>query len=382
MNQPGKLDTVAPPPLRKAAVVASSSAPVPGAGQDSFHALDVVISKGRPAVSSEEVKISLERTAKAGAGVFSIQYLLATMPSWSVSFVSHAALLILLTVIATSPLGDESAIRIDGLLVDAASLPDAEDMLVDAELTEINLLKVDEEALNSEASSETADIVRDDGLNVSFLEGNADGIGLEAMARTGLTPLPTTDAGGVAGDEDGTSTQFFGTNAMGNRFVFIIDASGSMNEDFRWQRAMRELEKSIKDLTEEQEALVLLYNFQTFPMFNTSPDELELVPVTKEFKTELSEWLGHQIPQGGTRPAHSLSYSLTLKPDAIFLLSDGLLADNSIQVLAQENTFQKTETGDYKKIPIHTVSLGPNVDGAQVMKIIADNNEGEFTWSK
>ena len=382
MKQPGKLDTVAPP-LRKADAVAPTPVPVPAVGQNRSDAIGVAISTGRPSVASPaEVKISVERTAKASAGIFSVQYLLTMLPSWSVSLVSHAALLILLTVIATSPLNDKSAIRIDGLMVDSASVSETEELLVETELTEINLLKVDEEALNSEASSETAEIVRDDGLNVSLLEGSADGIGLEAMARTGLTPLPTTDAGGVAGDEDGVSTQFFGTNAMGSRFVFIIDASGSMNEGFRWHRALRELEKSIDKLTEDQEALVLLYNFQTFPMFNTDPDELKLLPVTKEFKTELGNWLGQQIPLGGTRPAHALSYSLTLKPDAIFLLSDGLLADNSIQVLAQENIFQKTDAGEYSKIPIHTVSLGPNVDGAEVMKIIADNNEGEFTWSK
>ena len=109
MKQPGKLDTVAPP-LRKADAVAPTPAPVPAVGQNRSDAIGVAISTGRPSVASPaEVKISVERTAKASAGIFSVQYLLTMLPSWSVSLVSHAALLILLTVIATSPLNDKSA---------------------------------------------------------------------------------------------------------------------------------------------------------------------------------------------------------------------------------------------------------------------------------
>ena len=384
MNQPGKLNTVTPS-LRKAdSVIASSPASVAAANRNSKDGSAVAISTGRRRAdaSIESVNISVEKTTRAAAGVFSFQQLMTFLPSWSASFAGHAILLILLTVIATSPLSDKSTISLDGSMLDSAAALDAEDLLIETDLTEINLLKVDVEALNSEASAETADIVRDDGLSVSLLEGTADGIGLEAMARTGLTPLPTTDQGGIAGNEVGTSTQFFGTNATGSRFVFIIDASGSMNEGFRWHQAVRELEKSIDKLNQDQRVLVLLYNLQTFPMFNTPPEDLELVSVTDDFKTRLSKWLGEQVPIGGTRPAHALSYSLTLNPDAIFLLSDGMLADNSIQVLADENEFRETESGDYMKTPIHTVSLGPSAGGAEIMKIIADNNDGEFTWEK
>jgi len=370
--------------LRKTAAVVTPS-PVSSTDRNpGGPAADVSISTGDQRVGSsiDVIDISLDRTAKAGAAMFSIQYLMTVLPGWSVSFVSHVILLVLLTIIATSPLRDDAAVKLDGLMLDAATATDAEDLLMETEMTEINLLKVDVAALNSEASTETAEIVRDDGFNVSLVEGMADGIGLEAMANTGLTPLPTIDEGGVTGGTDGTSTKFYGTNAIGNRFIFVIDASDSMNEGFRWQHAIRELENSIDQLRADQKALVLLYNFQTYPMFNTPADELKLLPVTKDFKEKLSQWLGDQIPIGGTRPAHALSYSLTLAPDAIFLLSDGMLADNSVQVLAKQNVAKDPGNGDYSKIPIHTVSLGPNVGGAELMKFIADNNDGEFTWSK
>ena len=389
MNQPGKLDTISPSLRQAASAITSAPATSATANKNSqnnvsSNANDISISTGRAAVepSPEGINISLDDTAKASVAFFSLQYFLTVLPGWSVSLVGHAVLLVLLTVIATSPLLDTTAVRLDGLLLDTGTVPDAEEMFPDTEMTEMNLLKVDVAALNSEASTETTEIIRDNGFHVSLLEGMSDGIGLEAMSDTGLTPLPTADEGGVAGETDGTSTQFFGTQAIGSRFVFIIDASDSMNEGFRWHQAVRELEASIDKLSKDQKALVLLYNFQTFPMFNTPPDQLKLLPVTEEFKTRLSQWLGRQVPIGGTRPAFALEYSLTLDPDAIFLLSDGMLADNSIQILAKHNAARDPKNGDFTKVPIHTVSLGPNVLGAQLMKLIADNNDGEFTWEK
>jgi len=388
MNQPGKLDTISPSLRREPSLAATviTSSPVSNEAPSNIGAssADIAISTGRATVdpSAEAFNISLGNTARTSAAFFSLQHLLAILPGWSVSFASHAVLLILLTVIATSSLRDEESVRLDGMIIDVAAFPDDDQMQVETEMSELNLLKVDVAALNSEASNEKEQIIRQDGIPVSLLEGMADGIGLEDMANTGLTPLPTSDEGGIAGETDGTSTQFFGTQAIGSRFIFIIDASDSMNEGFRWHHAVRELEASIDKLGSDQKALVLLYNFQTYPMFNTPADELELLPVTKEFKTNLRSWLGRQIPIGGTRPAHALGYSLSLKPDAIFLLSDGMLADNSVKVLARQNAARDPANGDFTKIPIHTVSLGPNVAGAELMKFIADNNDGEFTWSK
>ena len=377
MSQPGKLDTISPT-LRKVAVV---PAPVQTSENDfDYGSLSISTGHASSVQTDSGIRISVDKAAKTGVAFFSIQNLLAMSPGWSFSLVSHAVLFVLLTVIATTSQIDKSALRLDGLMVDAAAVPDVDDLMNEHELNETELLKVDVAALNSEASEDTAEIIRDDGLEVSLMEGFSDGIGMEAMAQTGLTPLPNLDEGGIVGAEDGTSPQFFGTEAMGNRFVFIIDASDSMNEDYRWHQAIRELEKSIGKLGEDQTALVLLYNFQTFPMFDTRPESLKMLPVTEKFKKALSRWLDLQRPTGGTRPAHALSYSLTLDPDAIFLLSDGLLADNSIQLLARENAARDPENGDFSKIPIHTVSLGPNEAGAELMKFIADNNDGKFTW--
>ncbi|QEG20337.1 vWA domain-containing protein [Mariniblastus fucicola] len=380
MNQPGpgKLETIVPS-LRKPTLIAPrANAPKPGSSNAAGTGFSISTDRSPLEPAGQAINISHDRELKAGAAVFSAQNLMAMLPGWSVSFAGHAVALVLLALIATSPLRDEAVLRLDGMMVDASQTPVIEDIFSELEVTDVNLLKVDVAALNSEASEDTAEIVHEDGFDVSLMEGMSDGIGLEAMAQTGLTPLPKKDDEGIEGKTNGGSTRFFGTEAIGTRFVFIIDASDSMNEGFRWMQACRELEKSIAKLGKDQQAMVLLYNFQTFPMFDTPPDELKMLPVTKEFKTSLSEWLRTQVPIGGTRPAHALSYSLTLKPDAIFLLSDGQLADNSIQVLAKQNKASRSAGID--KVPIHTVSLGPNELGAELMQFIAKHNDGKFTW--
>jgi hypothetical protein len=382
MNQPAKLDTIAPS-LRGAIAPATKNAAAATVSTSAIDGLDgISISTGRSSLGSSQqpIDISVDKTAKASLAFFSIQHLLPVLPGWTVSLAGHIVLLILLGVVATNPLRDGSELRLDGIMVDASPNPVVEDMFNAVEQTDVDLLNVDVAALNSEASAETAEIIRDDGFDVSLMEGMSDGIGLEAMAQSGLTPIATTDEGGVQGETEGTKTQFFGTEASGSRFVFIIDASDSMNEGYRWHQALDELEKSIDQLTEDQQVLVLLYNFQTFPMFDLAPNDLKLLTVSDKFKTALNKWLEDQVPIGGTRPAHALSYSLSLKPDAIFLLSDGMLADNSIQVLAKENRARNRRGGDFSKIPVHTISLGPSEDGAELMKFIAEHNNGDFNW--
>lgn len=392
MSQSGKLDTVTPS-LRKAAVGSvgvggSANAPLKKTSAPSLQNINgdelrITSDRSAPMETPDKIEISLDKTATTSATLWSMQNLLSFLPGWSVSLVGHGVAVALLAVIATTPIHDGSALLLDGLVVPATELAELEDIENETDITESDLLTVDVSALNSEASELTADIVRDDGFEVSLMEGMGEGIGMEAMANTGLTPVPSVDKGGVQGKTETNSTQFFGTKASGSRFIFVIDGSGSMTQGFRWLQAIRELEKSIGKLNENQEALVLVYNFHTYPMFNTPPEELKLLPVTDQFKVALSEWLNRVTPVGGTRPAHALEYSLSLKPDAIFLLSDGLLADNSVQMLARKNKVRdsaKDGSGESGKIPIHAVSLGPDEDGAEVMKIIADNNEGQFNW--
>ena len=374
MNQRGKLETIAP-------TFPSVALPQAPAVTEPPATVSVAHPPARAEVTKrgdESIKIDIKRTS---VGLFSLSTLMVLLPGWVTSLVGHLVVIVLLAVIAVSAEDREAALQLDALMFEATTIDDA-DVHIEQSYSEVKaeLLNLDVAAMNSEASKESIEPVHDEGMAVSLMDGLGEGIGMEAMAASGLTPVNKQDTGGVVGETEGSSTQFFGTEAKGDRFVFIIDASGSMSEAFLWQRAVTELGKSLEKLGKEQKVMVLLYNSQTIPMFNGDPEKLEMVPVSFKFRKALGQWLQQQQPFGKTMPAHALSFGLSLDPDAIFLLSDGQITDNSLQVLAALNRNRETEDGGSKgKVPVHTISLGPNELGVIVMQTIAANNDGQFT---
>jgi hypothetical protein len=165
---------------------------------------------------------------------------------------------------------------------------------------------------------------------------------------------------------------FFGSKAYGNRFVFIIDASTSM-EGFRWNRAVGELLKSIGQLSEGTEFFIIAFNYEPVPI------DLSRA-VTKSFLVKgqgsvvyCRKWLRSLVLGPETMPAGALELALAFEPDAIFLLSDGELRDNSLTMLRNRNQ------RDNKPItPINTIHLFSD-DGKETLETLARENGGSFT---
>jgi hypothetical protein len=178
-----------------------------------------------------------------------------------------------------------------------------------------------------------------------------------------------------------SGTSFFGLKSYGDQFVFVIDCSSSMTQNFRWERAVYELTKAIKGLEEDKEFLVLLYNSQTFIMMDVPEGEMALIPATLANKDRLYDWLDQQRPNGGTFPAHAMQVGLAFDPSAIFLLSDGEIRDHTDEILKRKNRPHRRSNGEKEKTPIHTVLLG-NGFGREQMKSIAKFNNGKFRWAQ
>lgn len=139
------------------------------------------------------------------------------------------------------------------------------------------------------------------------------------------------DRAGIArgvGQPGGRQASFFGTTAYGDRFVYILDMSGSMNEGSgvdqnRFRRATDELLASIDRLAPEQMFYVYLFSHITRPLFDESPHFPRWRTATPENKQLLRAWLETIEPGGNTDPRLALLLGLNLGPDALFLLSDG-----------------------------------------------------------
>jgi len=167
---------------------------------------------------------------------------------------------------------------------------------------------------------------------------------------------------------------FFGAYAEGKKFIFVLDSSRSMLQDDRWTYACNQLIDSLNGLQPEQEFYVICFDVKASYLFNIPPSRAKFFTSDDSTLARVKRWLrSHELGRA-TMPAEALQNALALEPDAIFLLSDGELQDNSIGMLRMINGFSPT----YRQIPIHTVHLF-SAEGRETLQLIARENSGTFT---
>src|SRR5512135_258978 len=153
-------------------------------------------------------------------------------------------------------------------------------------------------------------------------------------------------------------TSFFGVRAEGQFFVYVVDCSGSMLDD-RLIRAKQELRRSILGLQLPQRFKVIFYNDQALPMPGDLPRSADLTA-----KNQLLQWLRLIKPDGETDPRPAMAQALALRPDAIFLLSDGEFPEGTVEAIAKKNT---------RKVPIHCIDLAGGAAGDQLQRIVRES---------
>jgi hypothetical protein len=156
---------------------------------------------------------------------------------------------------------------------------------------------------------------------------------------------------------------FFGIRAEAQFVVYVVDCSGSMLDDDRLIRAKAELRRSIDRLQFPQRFYVIFYNEEPLPMLGGLPRPADLTS-----KVQLNEWLRLIEPDGGTDPRGAMGLALSLRPDAIFLLSDGEFPDRSAETIAAKNP---------RKVPIHCIDLSGGLGGDQLARI-ARQSGGQY----
>jgi hypothetical protein len=184
--------------------------------------------------------------------------------------------------------------------------------------------------------------------------------------------------GGAAGEGIGESlsklgANFFGSYAQGERFVFVLDSSRSMTGD-RWIYACQELMDSVNRLEPHQRFYVICFDDKTTCMFNAPPVKARFYENDEETRKRLKRWLNTKRLGPGTFPAKAMTMALEMHPDAIFLLSDGEIRDDTLIRLRTINGFST----ERRQVPIHTIHL-MSIEGRETLHLIATENSGSFT---
>jgi hypothetical protein len=118
------------------------------------------------------------------------------------------------------------------------------------------------------------------------------------------------------------AAEYFGTVARGDRFVYVLDRSGSMSGG-RLERAAAELLRSLDQLQPDQSFYVVLFSDGMLRMFDDADEPPRMLPATPENRQRLRKWLGSINADGGTQPKDAIRFAISLRPSAVFLLSDG-----------------------------------------------------------
>jgi uncharacterized protein YegL len=195
--------------------------------------------------------------------------------------------------------------------------------------------------------------------------GNVKGELAKATARDG------SNRKGLSGMGGGSS--FFGIESAGEKFVFIVDSSRSM-QGKRWEHANKELLRSISELGPDQKFFVICFDYVARPAFDLLPENIKFLTASNNSRRRIRQWIQSLDLGSNTRPADAMRLALALRPDAIYLLSDGELEDDTYEMLALAN--HDASTGKVI-VPIHTISLY-STSGRELLELIASNNGGKF----
>lgn len=253
-------------------------------------------------------------------------------------------------------------------------------ILVAAELgesTETGFSVLESFELKPQADEETVQVQQDFEIDIDLdglLKPDTIDSGNDSAIDAKLTSVSVDNAIRslkIEGRERGAS--FFGSYAEGNRFVYVIDSSRSMKGE-RWTYACNQLIDSLNGLRPGQEFFVICFDIEPGFLFGTPPERVKFLKAEKDTVTRVRRWLRSRELGRATMPASALYYALQLNPDAVFLLSDGELQDNSQGMLRQINS----GTSEQRQIPVHTVHLF-SLQGRLTLEEIAMENNGSFT---
>ncbi len=172
---------------------------------------------------------------------------------------------------------------------------------------------------------------------------------------------------GASGKSGGTGSEFMGVKSDARHVIYVIDFSGSMNGD-RFAHTRLELKRSIERLPEDGSFLVIFFDdgFMVMP-----PGRL--VPATSRNKSLAKAWIDSMDTRGGTDPSRALEFALGLKPETIFMMTDGQFVSDDLvnDVIDKENAGRRTS--------INTIAFHERA-AEEELKKIARENRGDYRY--
>ena len=270
----------------------------------------------------------------------------ATMAGLGVSVLVHLVVLLIALVVRFQPPPDPGGDG-DAEPVEFAILPESALEPVRA----VEVPEVETESIESDAPEEL-ELLSDTGSDRSVSD-LADEIAPELDAGGGS--ITDTDVqAGSSGAGSGEGASFFGLEATGRRFAYIVDRSGSMNSSMgagattRWERTQIEMIRSIRGLGAGARFFIMLYSSGAESLYG----DTSWIDAERGRLSAASNAIMRLDAGGQTRPllAFERVFRLEPRPDAIYFMTDGEFEAGVVREIERMNA--------RARIPIHCILYG------------------------
>ena len=172
-------------------------------------------------------------------------------------------------------------------------------------------------------------------IALSLLHASSAASTTNAGSPRGDNGLGDAEAGSLGDEPEATRTSVYSLEGQGKRFVYVFDRSASMNSGFeikvpgrRPERhtfldgAKEELLRSLSRLSDRHRFQIIFYN--DYPkMFQGYRGMKQMIPANSRAKELASTYLYGLEADRDTYHVPALEMALRLRPDVIFLLTDG-----------------------------------------------------------
>jgi hypothetical protein len=318
--------------------------------------------------SDQEVVGTTKPAAKGALGDFLLRWAVrGSFAGFGVSLIVHIALLLVAAVwhLGGAQAGGGSDRGLGGEIA-MAIMSEGELGAIEESALDVTTPSVGEVAMETLPSVEIID-----GPGGAGEAPGADGIGGLSEGVTGAGgDIGDSIGAGDAGSGTGGAAKFFGVEAVGTRFAYIVDVSGSM-QGTKLRSLKIELIESLGALPEQTQFFVAFYSTEANPMGGR----------TRWTRSDASgkEWAKDRTNEitafGGTNPlpGFQIVFDLLPRPDAVYFMTDGLFDAEVAGEVAKMN-----KRG--KRVPIHTIGFDMQDPAAEtLLKRIAEESGGRYS---
>lgn len=222
----------------------------------------------------------------------------------------------------------------------------------------------------------------DEVTGVKQLDASSLAIGTGKNTISGINGIGSYDKGdgiqiGTRTGGDGPISFIPGDPTGGphaSRVVFLCDGTGTML-GLKFDLLRRELASTIGSLKPVQNFNIILFADEGARAMSKT-----LAPGTPASRRQADEFLRKFSPGGATNPIPGIEMAFSMKPQVIFLLSDGEF-DN---LVAYSDVIAKIKAlNPNKQVKVYTILFGDRDDRAQqTLQTIASENGGTFRFVK